>query len=419
MEDNRDNLRLMQTIERQLKQFSVATGVNCVCVPRDDEGFNYEEGCKICKTINEITQKKVDCKKAITYGAYQAERFGGKYIFYCPMGLTYFASPVFSEGSVFAVAVGGPVLLVDKNEYVSEDIISRLGIEDCYEHRIKKDIRNVPRVSPERVTAMSQTLFCVCSFISGTKQLQYLTDEETIGNDMAKYINFISTMGGKPYESSYPIQKERELLSLISVGDREKAQEILDDILKHIIEYSNLDFENAKARILELAVLLSRAALEGGADLEQIFGINYKFLNRINQFKTVAELSHWLSDIMVRFTDCVFNIVNIKHMDTIYKAVDYIKRNYSRKITLEEVAGHVFLSPSYFSKVFKEELKISFNNYLNQIRIENSKRLLLNDNIDMIKVSEMSGFEEQSYYIKVFKKITGVTPGQYRRRYGK
>ncbi len=409
----------MQTIERQLKQFSVATGVNCVCVPRDDEGFNYEEGCKICKTINEITQKKVDCKKAITYGAYQAERFGGKYIFYCPMGLTYFASPVFSEGSVFAVAVGGPVLLVDKNEYVSEDIISRLGIEDCYEHRIKKDIRNVPRVSPERVTAMSQTLFCVCSFISGTKQLQYLTDEETIGNDMAKYINFISTMGGKPYESSYPIQKERELLSLISVGDREKAQEILDDILKHIIEYSNLDFENAKARILELAVLLSRAALEGGADLEQIFGINYKFLNRINQFKTVAELSHWLSDIMVRFTDCVFNIVNIKHMDTIYKAVDYIKRNYSRKITLEEVAGHVFLSPSYFSKVFKEELKISFNNYLNQIRIENSKRLLLNDNIDMIKVSEMSGFEEQSYYIKVFKKITGVTPGQYRRRYGK
>ena len=51
--------------------------------------------------------------------------------------------------------------------------------------------------------------------------------------------------------------------------------------------------------------MLSRAALEGGADVEQIFGLNYKYLSQINEFTTVDELTYWLSGIMTRFTDCV------------------------------------------------------------------------------------------------------------------
>jgi AraC-type DNA-binding domain-containing proteins len=419
LKGNRDNTKLTQTISEQLKQFSIATGVNCFCVSKDGEGYKPAVNCKLCKTVSGVTGNTVECHKALMYGAYQAERFDGRYIFYCPMGLVNFASPIFADGRIFAVAIGGPVLLIEKDEYISEDIIDKLNIDSIYTNQLKEDLNCVPQLSPEKVTALSQMLFAVCSYISGAEQLQYLNDEEAIGNDMAKYINFINTMGSDLDFRTYPIEKERELLSLISVGDKEHSQALLDDILHHIITYSNKDFEKAKARILELVVLLSRAALEGGADLEQIFGLNYKFLQQINTYKTVEELSNWLSNIMVRFTDCVFTITNVKHIDTIYKAVDYIKRNYSKKLTLEEVAGFVYLSPSYFSKIFKEELDISFNNYLNQIRIENSKRFLMNDELDMIQISEMIGFEDQSYFSKVFKKIAGVTPGKYRQRHRK
>ena len=81
---------------------------------------------------------------------------------------------------------------------------------------------------------------------------------------------------------------------------------------------SGNNFNLIKARILELIVLLSRAALEGGAEIEQIFGLNYNYLNQISKFNTIEELTYWLSKIMDRFTDCVFNLAEVKHIDTIF-----------------------------------------------------------------------------------------------------
>jgi len=419
VKSNEKGSKMKRRITEQLRQFSIATGIGCIYVSNDIDGYNSNENCAFCRTVNGLTGKSIECHKALIYGAYQSERFDGKYIFYCPMGMAHFASPIFVDGRVFAVAIGGPVLLIEQDEYISEDLINNLGIPSCYTDEIKQDLKSIAQLSPERVTALSQMLFSVCSCISGADQLQYLNDEESVGNDISKYINFINTMGGDGGLNAYPIEKERELLLLISSGDKEHSQKLLDEILCHIIAYSNNDFEKAKSRVLELVVLLSRAALEGGADVEQIFGLNYKYLSQVNSYKTVEELSNWLSNIMIRFTDCVFNIVNVKHVDTIYKAIGYIKSNYAKKITLEEVANYVFLSPSYFSKIFKEEVDVSFNNYLNKVRIENSKRLLLNDELGMIEISEMVGFEDQSYFSKVFKKIIGVTPGKYRQRHGK
>ena len=88
------------------------------------------------------------------------------------------------------------------------------------------------------------------------------------------------------------------------------------------------------------------------------------------------------------------------------------------KITLEEVSSHVYLSPSYFSKIFKEEMKYNFNTYLNHIRIEVSKQLLADDKVLLVDVSSLVGYEDQSYFSKVFKKMTGVSPGKFRENRG-
>jgi YesN/AraC family two-component response regulator len=237
--------------------------------------------------------------------------------------------------------------------------------------------------------------------------------------DISEYLHHIKTMGGDENSlQSYPLEKEKELLSLISLGDKAGSQKVLNEIFGHIFFSTGGSFEVIKARVLELIVLLSRAALEGGAEVEQIFGLNFKYLNEINGFKTVEDLTYWLSKIMTRFTDLVFNLADVKHVDVIFRAIDYVKRNYMKKISLEEVASHVYLSPSYFSKIFKEEMKTNFNNYLNHIRIEMGKKLLLDDSIVLVDVSNLVGYEDQSYFSKVFKKMTGVSPGKYRESRG-
>ena len=166
-------------------------------------------------------------------------------------------------------------------------------------------------------------------------------------------------------------------------------------------------------------MLLSRAAVEGGGDAEQIFGMNFNYLKEINNYKSVEGLAGWLAKVIVRFSDLVFDLRDVKHADAIFQAIQYINKNYSEKVSLDEVAGAVYLSPAYFSKIFKEEMKCNFNSYLNQVRIDKSKNLLLNSKFSLVEIAGMVGYEDQSYFTKVFKRISGLSPGKYREKRGK
>jgi YesN/AraC family two-component response regulator len=127
----------------------------------------------------------------------------------------------------------------------------------------------------------------------------------------------------------------------------------------------------------------------------------------------------WLSRIMIRFSDCVFDLKDVKHVDVIYKALEFIKNNYMNKISLADVAEVAHISPSYFSKIFKEEMGCNFNTYLNEVRVNMSKRLLLDDSISLVDIAFLTGYEDQSYFSKVFKKMTGISPGKYRESKGR
>ena len=91
-----------------------------------------------------------------------------------------------------------------------------------------------------------------------------------------------------------------------------------------------------------------------------------------------------------------------------------MSNNFIEKITLEDVAAEIFLSSAYFSKIFKEQTGFNFSQYLNKLRIEKSKSLLRNSRLPLVDIAGMVGYEDQSYFTKVFKKITGNSPGKYR-----
>ena len=416
----------MDTAVRAVEHYSRAAGIGATIIDtrgRAIKRIGYPlNGCRFCTKVQGMLDSKDDyCEKVHLYGGYQAERFGGKYIFFCPMGLVHWASPIASEGVVRGYLLGGPAMMVNPEDFLIEDLLlkNHLQTEDLDD--LKESLEHIPIVPPDRVTSLSEMLFMTAIYISDAESLKY--PDETKYNshpsDVSRYLQGIKTMGGnEPDTVCYPFEKERELLSYIAAGDKKSSQTILNEVLGHIFFSSGGDFETIRARVLELVVLLSRAAMEGGADAEQIFGLNYKYLNTIHDFKSVEELTYWLSKIMVRFTDCVFNFIDIKHVDVIYKAVNFINNNYMNKITLEEVASHVYLSPSYFSKVFKDEMDCNFNTYVNQVRVERSKGLLLGGNTNLVDIANMVGFEDQSYFSKIFKRVVGISPGRFRRTRG-
>ncbi|MHB8062092.1 MAG: PocR ligand-binding domain-containing protein, partial [Ruminiclostridium sp.] len=326
---------------KNLKAYSQSTGIESFFI--DSKGmciYNYSKNvelCNLCQKIQDATNKTTKCSSVHLYGSYQAERFGGKYVFFCPMGFVHWASPITVNDTLLGAFIGGPVLMVDPDEFMLKDIIKENGLSDGQVCELNEYINKVPVIEPERVNNLSELLSIVALNSSehrSSKQEQKNESDE-LQSDISQWIHYMKSLDDKNNEvSSYPYEKEKLLLSKIALGDKHESQKILNEILGYVFFSSGNDFEITRARILELIVLLSRAAVEGGANVQEIFGLNFKYLSEIYQYKTVEDLTFWLSKIMARFTDCVFNLADIRHKDTIYKALDYIKRNYIEQITL-------------------------------------------------------------------------------------
>lgn len=98
-------------------------------------------------------------------------------------------------------------------------------------------------------------------------------------------------------------------------------------------------------------------------------------------------------------------------------AREYILQNYSRQLTLEEVAGHVGFSAVYFSTMFKKLTGQSFADYLTEVRLSEAKRMLKEDGRSILEISEAVGYSDNKYFRKLFKKVTGMKPSDYRKLY--
>lgn len=99
----------------------------------------------------------------------------------------------------------------------------------------------------------------------------------------------------------------------------------------------------------------------------------------------------------------------------INSAVEYLRENYSREIRLEEIAMKSFISKNYFSRLFKEATGVNFRDYVQRLRIEEACRMLRTSRMKVVDVAQGVGFNDLKSFYEAFKKITGSTPGDYRR----
>jgi two-component system response regulator YesN len=197
-------------------------------------------------------------------------------------------------------------------------------------------------------------------------------------------------------------------------GEKQLAQKLLDQILVDILEKHSENMDTVKTRIVELVVIISRATVDGGANLNKILGLNLEFFQKVLQFTNTAELYLWSKNMLDTFMECVSESKDQKNLQAVQKAADYIKANSDKKITIDEIAQIVYLSPCYLSRIFKQNLGCTLMEYLTQIRVENAKMMLRNPKYNITQVAEESGFEDPGYFTRVFKKIEGITPSRYK-----
>jgi two-component system response regulator YesN len=204
----------------------------------------------------------------------------------------------------------------------------------------------------------------------------------------------------------------KEFSQLIEDGDSEMINNRISDLEKLL----------AQQRVNSLEVKLELSHMIN--DIFKRFDGNFQEDSDVFTFQKKVINAEELKEVIEITRDFVNNLIEentSNRVDNsellIKKAVQYINDNYNKKISLEDIAGHVGISKYYFSVLFKKERDITFSNYLNTVRIEKAKQLLKNPQTTINDVVYEVGFNDPQYFSKTFKKYVGLTVTEYRNKY--
>jgi AraC-like DNA-binding protein/ligand-binding sensor protein len=402
-------------LKHHLEAYYFSTGISVSAIDEMGEiTLSIGDEASFCQYFKMSRGQGCPCSQSHLYAGKLSAELGEPYVFFCPAGLVHISVPIVKNRIFAGALIAGPILMNDPDEIMVDDIIQKFQIPLNDKSEIFRSLTGVMVLGPEKVRHLSNLLFIVLTNMTPnekgllnlrkSKQFQQSKIGEAIHQE--KHSDTIQVY--------YPFEKEKELLRRVKTGDVSGSKAILNELLGHVFLSTGGNIEIMKARILELCVLLSRAAVEGGASLEKIFGMNFRFISGLSKIQNIEDLSFWTAKVLERFTDNVFNLSGSKHGEIIKAAIEYINAHYSQPLTLEHVAKIVHLNSTYFSSVFNKEVGMGFTDYLNKVRIEESKKMLKNRNNTILDVAIAVGFENHSYFSKVFKKNTGLTPKAFR-----
>ncbi|MBP2002239.1 two-component system response regulator YesN [Paenibacillus shirakamiensis] len=129
------------------------------------------------------------------------------------------------------------------------------------------------------------------------------------------------------------------------------------------------------------------------------------------------DTERWTHQIVARLSAASRTLTQRHSKDnhTVRDIARFLEQHYNKDISLQDISSQFFLSREYISRKFKQEFGLTILDYLSDIRIRKAKLLLMNPHLRIMQVAEMVGYHDEKYFSKVFKKLEGRTPNEYRK----
>lgn len=213
------------------------------------------------------------------------------------------------------------------------------------------------------------------------------------------------------------LREEPGLLTAIKFGEKREARSILNRILVKIYGYGSQRMDLLKSFLLELIVMMNRAAVEAGANPAVLLGSNYLSLTELAGIRDEEELAQWIRRMLDLLIDAIRENDDYPCSLLLTRAMGYMRENLARNLKREDVARFVGISSSRFGQVMSETLGRSFTEELTRMRVDKARQLLRKTDLGLSAIAIDCGFYDQSHLSRSFRKVAGTTPGEFRRKY--
>ncbi len=210
------------------------------------------------------------------------------------------------------------------------------------------------------------------------------------------------------------LREEPGLLAAIKRGERSAAREIINRVLVGIYHTARSRPELLKSLALELVVVMSRAAVESGADPTEVLGCNFESATALAGLSDEEEVSGWLCAMLERVMDAIRDHKRFPNAVLLGRAVAYMEDHLGDPLDRDSVARAAGLSGSHFSHLIREKTGRTFTDLMAQYRVDRAKVMLRRTDKSIIQIALECGFEDQSYFTRVFKRYAGCAPRAYR-----
>lgn len=209
---------------------------------------------------------------------------------------------------------------------------------------------------------------------------------------------------------------EKLLMDAVSQGKLHKVNVIASTVFNNGTEARLTDsLRNRKNYLIILKTLLRKAAEQGGVHPVHIDKTTSYYANKIENLHSVKE-SFPLQEEMIReFCLLVKHHSLNKYSYVVGRAITLINYDILANLSLKGISEQLNVSPSYLSGRFKKECGCTLTDYINKTRIEQAFPLLHNGDLQIQAIAYECGFQDPNYFIRIFKKHTGMSPGQYRK----
>jgi two-component system, response regulator YesN len=163
--------------------------------------------------------------------------------------------------------------------------------------------------------------------------------------------------------------------------------------------------------------ILMLTLIEAGQSFRDIFNDDAVIWRKLNRFDTIQDLQQWLFNMLK--TVAVYLRDNNKSRDAkmVNTIKEVIKLRYHEQLSVDDIVKSVYLSPRQANKIFKKEMGNTIFDYLLEYRIEVAKKLLKEPDCKIYMISDNVGYTNKSHFCLMFKKLTGLTPVEYKNRF--
>ena len=411
----------IKTLQEILDAFTTTTGLMANIV--DGEGVSIfprkgiKKCCKFCRIIYSLEGGKNRCQAAYKRAGKQAALFGEPYIFRCPSGLIEWAAPIVLNGEHVGTIICGQVLMWEPEEFFWIELRKmNQAITDDFEELFEA-VGELAIVTGNQVQASAYLLYVVANYImkagwENFEQSREFARQRTLYH--AEIENHKSREEQADKSDSRSLIDEDEIIVQLQ-QNRKKAKAYLEGLISGLRYEAHQNLAPMRAKMTELLVVLSRVVNRIGPAMAPFLHINDQAIGLIYQTTSQENISVITSKAVDAYLEQLEAAAVKPENPNISLMTDYIDKHYPDNLTVEAIADAACLSPGYAGRIFKEQLGLPIMDYVLKVRIEKSKKLLLNPHYQIQAIAEKVGYGDAGYFTKVFRKFEGITPTQFRK----